>query len=114
MKKPFLLMFKIAQLFPVIELILWLAVYFSYTACDSTALKATQFDGTTTTVTQIVSCKNSQKSTATKAQFGTTGTWAPYVSQDPYNTWFFTNTLTALGLIGVGGAAFGPVTSYFG
>jgi len=114
MKGPFLMLFQVSQAFPALELIAWLYTYMSYTACDSSTLTSTQFNKTTTTVTQLSSCKNADKSTTTKGYFGTSGTWAPKVNTDPYNTWFFVDVGTVVGQQVVNGLALGPIMKAFG
>lgn len=114
MKAPFLLLFKISQIFPAVELLLWLYTYFSYSSCDGNTLTATQFDKTTTSVTQLSSCKNPDKTTTTTAQFGATGTWAAKVNTDPYNTWFFVDVGTAVGSQVINGIALPAILKAYG
>lgn len=92
-KKSFFKIAKMAMLFPLIEAAMWLFTYFSYTACSSTT--STQFDGSTSSVTQLSSCSSPTSTATITGYFSTTGTWAPYVSTDPLNTWFATNLSSA-------------------
>merc|ERR1711908_161348 len=72
---------------------MWIYTYLSYTDCASTT--QTQFDGTTSGVTQLSSCSGASATTTLTGYFGTSGTWAPSVSTDSYSTWFATNLSSA-------------------
>lgn len=97
MKGMFMTVFKLGMLFPLIELGLWGYTYSTYSACSS--VSDTQFDTTTSGVTQIVSCSNPSESTTTTGKFGSSGTVAKNVSEDPYITWFATNVGSATAMI---------------
>jgi len=99
------------MIFPLIELGLWLYTYSTYSACSS--VTDTQFDTTTTSVTQIVSCKNPSETTTTTAKFGASGTVAKKVSEDPYTTWFATNVASATAMIWLNMFSKKPFTKAF-
>lgn len=101
-----------AVLFPIIQAALYLWAYLSYTACSATT--ATQFDGTTSTVTQLGSCSNSAETTTTTGYFGTSGTVAPSVSTDPYSTWFYTNLGSSIAMAMVSFASIKPFKKAYG
>jgi hypothetical protein len=60
-----------------------------YVACST--LGATNFDSTTTTVTQYVSCTS-----GTTALFGDTGTSAAKINNDPHSTWALTGYISSV------------------
>jgi len=97
MKGMFMMVFKLGMLFPLIELGMWGYTYSLYSACS--AVTDTQFDGSTSSVTQTVSCKNASENSTTTGKFGTSGTVAKKVSEDPYITWFAANVGSATAMI---------------
>jgi len=108
----FLLASPVGIAFPVIEMLMWMYTYFTYSACSG--VTATQFDGTTTTVTQLSSCSGATSTTAITALYGPTGTTAAKVSTDPRSTWFFTNVASDLAMIAVAVMALPAFTTTWG
>jgi len=81
-----MLAWRFAQVGVLIPLINLYSIYNAeskYVACST--LGATNFDSTTTTVTQYVSCTD-----GTTALFGDTGTSAAKINNDPHKTWAYT------------------------
>lgn len=112
MKKQFAKISTLALLFPLIQGSLYLWAYLSYTACSATT--STQFDGSTSTVTQLSSCSNAAETTTTTGYFGTSGTVAPSVSTDPYSTWFYTNMGSSIAMALVSFASMAPFKKAYG
>ena len=96
-KEKFFNVTKMAMFFPILEAAAWSFTYFSYSDCAS--VSDTQFDGSTTTVTQLSSCSGASATTALTGKFGTSGSTAPYVSTDNYTTWFATNVGSDVGMV---------------
>lgn len=77
-----------------------------YKTCGD--LTATQFDSTTTSVDQYVSCND-----GTDALFGDSGTTAAKVNSDPHKTWFYLNTISNVLMFGVTFLAVGAIGDAF-
>jgi hypothetical protein len=108
----FLAFSKTALLFPIIEAALYFYAYNSYTDCASTTI--TQFDQTTSGVTQLSSCKSASLTSTLTGYFGTSGTWAPSVSTDPYDTWLGINLGSDLAMALVSFAAMPAFAKAYG
>lgn len=76
----------------------------NYETCAD--LSTSQFDGTTSTVTQYVSCKD-----GTDAAFGASGTTVKYITEDPYTTWYTRNMATAAAQFAFNLGVYGPIAS---
>jgi hypothetical protein len=100
-----MLFYRFAQLsliFPLIDLGLTFRAKNGYKKCGD--LTITQFDKTTTGVTQYVSCTD-----GTDALFGDTGTTAAKINNDPSMTWFITNMTSSVLMFLITGKAVGAI-----
>lgn len=78
---------QLSLLWPLVNIGVAFNAENGYKTCGD--LTTTQFDSTTTSVDQYVSCND-----GTDALFGETGTTAAYVTSDPHSTWFYVNTIS--------------------
>lgn len=95
---------------PIADLYLTYLAWNGYTDCA--AAESGSFTGTSAaaaTTTQMVSCSDGEDAT-----FGTTGTTAKMVTDDPRSTWFLVNTISAVTMLLVNVLALGPIAEKFG